>query len=98
MENTQPTSSSSTTTIGSLEMQVLKFVLWTWPSAGADSAEFQSNRVKFHQVLERNRVEGFLGSGIFKVNTAPFAGSFLFENSPWLSGHKTVFEEWYMFH
>jgi hypothetical protein len=79
-------------------MQVLKFVLWTWPSAGADNAGFQNDRIKFHQILAHTKVHGFLGSGIFKVDTAPFAGSFLFENSPWLGGHKTVLEEWYVFH
>jgi hypothetical protein len=79
-------------------MQVLKFVLWTWPSAAADNERFKSDRIKFHQILAATRVEGFLGSGIFKVDTAPFAGAFLFENSPWLGGHKNVFEEWYMFH
>jgi len=79
-------------------MQVLKFVLWTWPSANADLGAFQDNRIRFHQVLAETKVEGFLGSGIFKVDTAPWAGAFVFENSPWLGGHKTVFEEWYLFH
>jgi hypothetical protein len=67
-------------------MQVLKFVLWTWPSAGADNAGFQNDRIKFHQILAHTKVHGFLGSGIFKVDTAPFAGSFLFENSHGLAG------------
>ena len=78
-------------------MQILKFVLWTWPSAVADAAEYEDHRVKFHQVLAHKKVEGYLGSGLFKIDTAPWAGSFLFENSPWLGGHKTVYEEWYLF-
>jgi hypothetical protein len=79
-------------------MQFLKFVLWTWPSASADVAEFRENRVKFHQVLANSRVAGYLGSGIFQVDTAPWAGAFLFENSPWSGGHNAVFEEWYLLH
>jgi hypothetical protein len=79
-------------------MQVLKFVLWTWPSASADLAGFQGSRIKFHQVMAEQKVEGFLGSGLYKCDTAPWAGAFVFENSPWATGHRTVFEEWYLFH
>lgn len=79
-------------------MQILKFVLWTWPSATATVADFLDSRVKFHQVLTHTKVDGFLGSAVFRVDSAPFAGAFLFENSPWSVGHKTVFEEWYLFH
>jgi hypothetical protein len=79
-------------------MQILKFVLWTWPSATATVADFLDSRVKFHQVLAHTKVDGFLGSAVFKVDSAPWAGAFLFENSPWSVGHKTVFEEWYLLH
>lgn len=79
-------------------MQILKFVLWTWPSATASAADFRDSRVKFHEVLAHTRVDGFLGSAMFAIDTAPWAGAFLFENSPWATGHRTVYEEWYLFH
>ena len=79
-------------------MQVLKFVLWTWPSATASVTDFVGHRVAFHKILAESKVDGYLASGVFKVDAAPWGGSFLFENSPWSVGHKTVFEEWYLFH
>jgi hypothetical protein len=79
-------------------VQILKFVLWTWPSATASVDGFRDSRVEFHRVMARHKVDGFLGSGMFSVDTAPWAGAFLFENSPWSTGHRTVFEEWYLFH
>lgn len=79
-------------------MQILKFVLWTWPSAMATVAGFLDSRVKLHEILAHTNVDGFLGSAVCKVDSAPWAGAFLFENSPWSVGHKTVFEEWYLFH
>jgi hypothetical protein len=79
-------------------MQILKFVLWTWPSATASAAEFRDSRVKFHRVMAQHKVDGFLGSAMFSIDTAPWSGAFLFENSPWATGHRTVYEEWYLFH
>jgi hypothetical protein len=79
-------------------MQILKFVLWTWPSATASVADFENSRLAFHRIMARDKLEGFLDCAMFKVDTAPWSGAFVFENSPWSVGHKTVFEEWYLFH
>lgn len=76
-------------------MQTLKWVLWTWPSPAADRVAYRENLVQFHEVLAETKAPGFLRSGVFTVDTAPWAGAFLFDDSPWTRGD--VYEEWYLF-
>jgi len=64
---------------------MLAYVFWHWPQPSTVPAQYKSDLIQFHQVLQEKKPEGFQRSIVFLIHGAS-----------WLRTNGLAYEEWYL--
>jgi hypothetical protein len=64
---------------------MLAYTFWHWPRHGIDPVAYEQGLVSFQEALGRRAPAGFVGSAVFRVRDAPWAGDGL-----------PAYEDWYL--
>jgi len=66
-------------------MTVLAYVFWHWPRPAIERTAYEERLQCFHRALQANPPAGFLDSGAFRI-----------QGAPWIDAPGAVYEDWYV--